>query len=39
MSTEIVSYSAVRERTKNIPGFTTDYKELMKRSAQLSVLS
>jgi len=39
MNTEIVSCSAVRESTKNVPGFTTDYKELMKRSAQLSVLS
>src|SRR5215469_12497630 len=33
LSTEIVSCSAVRERTKNVPGFTTDYKEPMKRSA------
>ena len=39
MNTEIVSCSAVRERTKNVPGFTTDYKDLMNGLPQLSVLS
>ena len=36
---KIVGRSGVGVRNKNVPGFTTDYRELMKRSAQLSVLS
>ena len=31
MNSEIVSCSGARVSNKNLPGFTTDYKELMKR--------
>ena len=39
MNPEIVGCSSACVRNKNLPGFTTDYKELMKRLPQLTVLS
>ena len=39
MSSEIVGRSSACVRNKNLPGFTTDYKELMKRLPPLIVLS
>ncbi len=38
-SLEIVGCSGARVRNKNVPGFTTDYEDLMKRPPQLAVLS
>ena len=39
LSSEIVGCSSVCVRNKNAPGFTTDYKESMKRLPELVVLS
>jgi hypothetical protein len=39
MRVEVPGCSRACVRNKNIPGFTTDYKDLMKRLPQLLVLS
>jgi len=39
MNSGIVGCSSTCVRNENLPGFTTDYKELMKRLPQLTVLS